>query len=462
MQYIYELVTLDFQNEHDLEHDLEHKPFSKPKIYDGNGDLKKRWYVYFSFENPETGKLQRMQNVYGNANRFKTKEERYAILRLYRKRLLRFLEQGFNPFDDNTELYQKWTAPKNEMELVAAVPKEEVKPIVVEVPKPEIVPVIVEAEKTAPEIVSPKKPVPEVTPPTLQEGFDYSLNLKTNTVSSRTLNDYRERGNVFLKWLTVEHPKVKYITEVDRKLLNDFFNSIQLRTSARNRNNFRTCLSALFQILEDNEIVDKNYVKSIKPLKSKPNRNKTYTEKQQTDIFEYLETEDPILLLFIKFVSYNLLRPIEICRLRIKDVDIENATLVFQAKNQPRKIKIIPELLLADLPDLSQMDGDAFLFTPTTIGGTWDAELRNRRDHFSKRFKSVVKDHFEMGVNFGLYSFRHTFITKLYRSLLVGSSPFAAKSQLMQITGHQTMDALDKYLRDIDAELPEDYSKHLN
>jgi hypothetical protein len=28
----------------------------------------------------------------------------------------------------------------------------------------------------------------------------------------------------------------------------------------------------------------------------------------------------------------------------------------------------------------------------------------------------------------------------------------------MQITGHQTMEALEKYLRDIDAALPEDYS----
>ena len=29
----------------------------------------------------------------------------------------------------------------------------------------------------------------------------------------------------------------------------------------------------------------------------------------------------------------------------------------------------------------------------------------------------------------------------------------------MPITGHSTMTALEKYLRDIDAELPEDYSK---
>jgi hypothetical protein len=31
----------------------------------------------------------------------------------------------------------------------------------------------------------------------------------------------------------------------------------------------------------------------------------------------------------------------------------------------------------------------------------------------------------------------------------------------MPITGHSTMIALEKYLRDIDAELPEDYSEFL-
>ncbi|MEN3322417.1 hypothetical protein VP395_01640 [Mariniflexile soesokkakense] len=44
MHDIHELIILDVQNEHDLEHDLEHKPlFSKPKIYDADGDLSKCW-----------------------------------------------------------------------------------------------------------------------------------------------------------------------------------------------------------------------------------------------------------------------------------------------------------------------------------------------------------------------------------------------------------------------------------
>ncbi|MFT4830512.1 MAG: hypothetical protein ACI815_000146 [Psychroserpens sp.] len=42
--------------------------------------------------------------------------------------------------------------------------------------------------------------------------------------------------------------------------------------------------------------------------------------------------------------------------------------------------------------------------------------------------------------------------------LIKGSSPFEAKSRLMLITGHRSMLVLEKYIRDIDAELAKDYS----
>ena len=105
-----ELLILDTQNEHDSEHDLSKKKnYSVPKIYNTNGDIKKRWYVNFSYRNPSTGKLQRIKNIYGVVNKYKTKEERMSVLVMYQKTLVRLLKQGYNPFEDNAELYQKST-----------------------------------------------------------------------------------------------------------------------------------------------------------------------------------------------------------------------------------------------------------------------------------------------------------------------------------------------------------------
>ena len=452
MLTIYELVTFEAQNEHNLEHK---KPFSIPKIYDANGDLNKRWYIYFTYLNPDTGKLERMKNIYGKTNRYKTKEARYSLLSIYKKRLLKLLKDGYNPFVDNTEHHKsmstsgksittfkdRLTANNNRFDESSK------KSVVTNNNNNNNNSAVGNSSNT--DIIS------------LKEAIELSIALKTNIVSKRTIVDYQSRCNILIKYLNNNSIVVDNIRTLKKKTIIDFLNTIQVKTSARNRNNYRTCLSSVFQTMEDNELIEKNFIKNINQLKSSPQRNKTYSVQQQEEIFQHLETEDPILLLYIKFISYNLLRPIEVCRLKIKNIDFLNRTLQFQAKNKLLKTKIIPEILFKDIPDLSMKEGDLYLFTPNEIGGVWSTELTNRRDYFSKRFKTVVKDHFGLDKNYGLYSFRHTFITKMYRAMVKESSPFAAKSNLMQITGHTTMTALEKYLRDIDAELPEDYSKLL-
>jgi len=148
-------------------------------------------------------------------------------------------------------------------------------------------------------------------------------------------------------------------------------------------------LSSIIQTLEDNDIIAHNFIKKIKVLKAVPERNKTYSQKTKGDIFKYLEEKDPILLLFIKFISFNFLRPIEVCRLKVRDIDIEGRTLQLKVKSSPLKTKIIPEILWDELPDLSKLKKDDYLFTPEEIGGKWEAEVGSRRDYFTKRFKKV-------------------------------------------------------------------------
>jgi integrase len=454
MSSLSEMLTFSIRNEHVLEHDLEHnlkikKNFSPPKMYTANGDTSKRWYLYFSFRNPKTGKLKRMKNIYGNVNLFKTKEERLSILSVNRRNLLKLLQQGYNPFEDNSALYESLQHPSKSTSAISKEPT-----AVIEKPALET-----HETATVPQEVTTTEPLePQMS---LKDAFDYSLTLKTKVVNDRTLKEYQNRVDNFLKWLREKHPLIKTTDQLTKKLIMLFLNETLIRTGPRQRNNYRTDLGSLMQTLEDNDIIAMNFMKKIPVLKTTPERNKTYTLEKQEEIFNYLEKVDPILLLYIKFISYNFLRPIEVCRLRIKDINLKNNTLQFKAKNSPLKTKIIPSILVDDLPDLSKLNGDDFLFTPTAIGGSWEATETNRRDNFSKRYLDVVKKHFKLNQNYGLYSFRHTYITRLYRKMVKDSSPFAAKSELMVITGHTSMAALEKYLRDIDAELPEDYSHHL-
>lgn len=387
--------------------------------------LEKDWFVYYSFRSKIDGKLKRMPFVKAGANRFKTKEERYEYLKTLKDALEYLLKKGLNPYEDN------------DPNLIENILKETGTPVQVE--KSKEIPVI--ESQTTNEL-------------SIKEATDFVLRMKSKTLAKNIYKNYENRIRKFTSLFNEKIP----ISKIDKKAINDYLNDTLLKNSARTRNNHRTDLSTFFQTLEDNDIISNNFVKKIPVLKTKAEKNKTYTPTQEKDIFDYLEKNDTLLLLYIKFISYNFLRPVEVNRLMVKDIDLNDKKLYVKTKNKPLKIKIIPDILLDELPDLSQLVQDNYLFTPNGFGLEWDAEENNRRDSFSKRFKTVIKDHFNLGSEYGLYSFRHTFITKLYRKLREEKSPFETKSILMNITGHSTMDALEKYLRDIDAELPEDYS----
>ena len=103
-----QILTFTYESEYETAYDLSQKKnFTAPKIYTAKGDLNKRWYVYFSFRNPQTGKLERMKNIYGIANTYKKKEDRLSVLTVYRKRLIILLKKGYNPFENNEALFEK-------------------------------------------------------------------------------------------------------------------------------------------------------------------------------------------------------------------------------------------------------------------------------------------------------------------------------------------------------------------
>jgi integrase len=422
--------------------------YSDPKIYTGGVDistwsrlaiderkkaLTKDWFVYFSFRNPATGKLEKQSFIKAGANRLKTKRERYGFLQTMQQALLELLQYGFNPYQDNSALEESMFSLEKSAVKIELVPKKESQPIV-------------ELEN-------------DITI-TIEEAFKKGLELKEQMMNTDSFVRYRSRINRFIKWMQAHKIYKKPITTITKKLVMDYLNEELIRTSARSRNNTRTDISSLFQVLEDNEIVKDNFVKKISVLKSTPTRNKTYTPKQEKLIYEYLEKQDPHLLLFIKFITFGFLRPIEVCRLKVEDIDVEDQKLYVKAKNQPVKIKRIPEILIDLLPKVSKMNPKHSLFSKDVIGAEWEIGTTDKRSFFTKKFKKV-KEHLGLGMEYGLYSFRHTSITNLYREFRESVSQHEAKSKLLPITGHATMKALEKYLRDIDAELPDDFSEFL-
>ena len=90
------------------------------------------------------------------------------------------------------------------------------------------------------------------------KAFDLAVSLKEKAVSIGTIKDNNRKIKLFITWMEETHATKKNIREISRKNLFDYFNGIVLKTSARNRNNYRTELRS---IIEQN-----NFVPVILPI----------------------------------------------------------------------------------------------------------------------------------------------------------------------------------------------------
>lgn len=375
--------------------------YSEPKIYTANGDVKKRWYVYFYYRDPDTDKMKKQASLTMGINRkFKTRRERLKHFKILQRVVHDALKGGWSPYEKSMEDEDYYPAGK----------------------------VIEEA-----------------------------LELKLKALKPSTQSDYTIRIESFLRFLDKEGLYGVDIRKIERKTVLKHLNQILDETSARNYNNTRSVISSIFTVLEQQDYIPYNFVKTIVKQKTQSKRDRTISSDDLDKILTYLEKEDPLLSLYVEFISYFFLRPIEVARLRVGDINLTDKLISVEIKQKEYKTKIIPELIFDKIKKHipGTADKDNFVFAPDGVG-QWPTKESNKRDYYSKRFKKV-KDELKLDERYTLYSFRHTYITKVYKELRKTFDKDESMSKLRLITGHES-DAIYKYIHYIDAELPEDYS----
>lgn len=411
-------ITDLLQREYSIEYYL--KKFTKPSIYPKIVTSKplsafteeekkailqkyKRWYVYYSFEHPSlktevgTPKKVRQAPIYFNVNQdYKDFDDRLKFLKLLRNSIEKHLKDGFSPYETEENT--------NEHTVISAL--------------------------------------------------EYALQIKKAEVKETTYSGYETRINLFIKYLKKKGYSHYPIKDISKGIISQYLRTLE---NATYRNNSKGALSAIFTVLSSEDLIPINFIKEIRNTKKAENPIKIYSEEDVKNITLLLTQHDQILLMFIKFVSFMFWRPIEILRIRIEDINFAENTISVETKTKASKTKIIPALLLGDLKEFAK-GKSGYLFKPDKIE-SWDLAEEDKRKYFTRRF-SRFRDKFEISKDFKLYSFRHTYITKIYLELRKTLSKHETIQQLSLITGHESK-AIYNYIRVNDVELPEDYSDYL-
>ena len=369
------------------------------------------WYVYFYYTNPATHLRQKYVYKQG-INRFETVAERREACNDLKDALQKLLNDGFSPFKEYvaSNLLDAYT---NEYTVLTA--------------------------------------------------FEAAYKSKYNEWKESTRTTNKSIFDVFKDWLaktSLDHLPIDMFKRKQILQFLDYMVSVR-KANATTRNNYKRTISSILSKIVELDIIEYNPADKVKMLKENPTKNKAFSNKQLIAIKKYLKKNDPYLHQYLKFITYAFMRPVEVCRMKIKDVDFERKLINVDTKTNANFIPIINVLndVFTEL-NIENCNSEFFVFSKYMKPSLWQTQTdKAKRDWFGNRFKKLKK-HFKFGVEYGIYSFRHNASLNLFFSFVdSGLNENEAVSKLQKIMRHTTPKTTRIYLRDIGAFSVSDYSK---
>lgn len=330
--------------------------YTKPSLCDFSGDLSKQWYIYYSVQDPSTGRMVRFKFSKG-LNSLKTIKERRAYAAMVMREISLRLSQGWNP------LYKE-----NERREEKGVLKDTV------------------------------------------SGF---LSIKKSTLRKRSHQSYLYAWHGFERWLTKNHPEVFFIQDLSGLVARSYIDHLSGQGySGKTINLNRDFLYGLFQMAVEREMISKNPFKGIAAVPESGNKNRAFTREEMEKIWSEVTHGQKV---FTRMIFYCYIRPIEILRLKVGDVNLKDGVIIIsgdQSKNRKTQSVVIPQAYAQELSDyIGGASSDFYLF-----GFKWKpCGKPMSRNHVSLKLNAVIHG-LGFGSDYTLYSFKHSGVVAAYQA----------------------------------------------
>jgi len=317
------------------------------ELYDRNGDLTKRWYVGYYYIHPESRKFQIFRIWI--STKYLTKHARRVKANEIIESINQKLKEGFNPFQNENIGYTLVT------EAVLKIVK-----------------------------------------------------IKSTYLRERTNRTYNTFVNNLIEWINKKHLTHLSIDSFNFQytlMYSDYLKG-EKKLSNRSHNNNIEGLKTLFNDLVEREYIMKNPFKKVKPLPEEQRNVYAYNEFELKTLKEYCSKNDEKLWLVCQFIFYCAIRPAEIVKLRIRDIDVFRGKINIPAevsKNKKQSLVSMPRAFQEQLLNLNlhQIDQEYYLFSKKLLPGNFlIAPTR-----LAERFKKVAN---KLGLKRRLYDLKHT------------------------------------------------------
>ncbi|MFW5983509.1 MAG: tyrosine-type recombinase/integrase [bacterium] len=250
------------------------------------GESQGRVYVYYYVTNPSTDKMER-KRIY--LNNIKSKQNKLRYARQLKEKINNKLDNGWNPFIDEDESSKKYKS--------------------------------------------------------IEEALDFVLTYKSKFIRPRSIPQYRHRINTLKEWLKNKKILNKMIHEFTQNMAIDFMNDliINREITTRTFNNYLLDYRTFFNTLVKNQYLNSNPFQQVDKLPTTQTLKRPFTESELSLYMEHIQNHNYDLYIISLYTYCCGLRPAEICRLKIKDVNLKNGYIHIPGNaSKNKKIGIIP------------------------------------------------------------------------------------------------------------------------
>ena len=151
--------------------------------------------------------------------------------------------------------------------------------------------------------------------------------------SDKTMYDYGSKLKALKSFIETRMPRNMMSYQFDIACATSFLDYILMerKTSTRNRNNYRTWLSAFTTWLVEKQYLKRNFIADIPSLPEKKKFRQAIPAEYLKQMKLYLEKHDKRFLLACMIEYYCFIRPTELVKIKIGDISIKNQTIFISA-----------------------------------------------------------------------------------------------------------------------------------
>lgn len=232
--------------------------------------------------------------------------------------------------------------------------------------------------------------------------------------TQRTYNSYCNLLQKFVK----EKMQITFALEINRKFCVEYLDWIYLdrESSARTRNNHAGFLNIFCNFLLQRGIIGENPVKGLPRFKLPPKKRIAFNSTVKEKINGYFNAINGSFETVCMATYYCFLRSTELSKLKVQNIDIENASIFISkdiSKNKKDETITIPDQFIDRIKNhIKNANPDDYVFSNKNFNtGTTKMGVRYISNHWDK-----LRDKLNLDSTHQFYGFKDTGIQDLLNS----------------------------------------------